>query len=120
VRESAAIKLIKLLVAAGAKVRATDPEAMAPAKVQLQAAKVDASVELIEDEYLACAGAHALVIATEWPEYRNPDFKKISESMMGRQIYDGRNILQSDAVVDAGFSYFAIGRPDAAPAIKSG
>jgi len=120
VRESAAIKLIKLLVAAGAKVRATDPEAMAPAKVQLQAAKVDASVELIEDEYLACAGAHALVIATEWPAYRNPDFRKISESMLGRQIYDGRNVLQSDVVIDAGFSYFAIGRPDAAPATKPG
>lgn len=104
---------MKLLVSAGARVRATDPEAMGPAKVQLQSATI--SVELIADEYAACTGADALVIATEWPEYRNPDFARIRAEMRGRQIYDGRNILQSDAVVEAGFAYFAIGRPDAMP-----
>ena len=113
VRESAAIKLIELLVSAGARVRATDPEAMGPAKVQLQSENI--SVELVADEYAACIGADALVIATEWPEYRNPDFERIRAEMKGRQIYDGRNILQSDAVVEAGFAYFAIGRPDAMP-----
>ena len=115
VRESAALKLAALIVSAGARVRATDPEAMSPAKVQLQSAKILDSVDLVEDEYEACTGADALVIATEWPEYKNPDFARIREEMRGRQIYDGRNILQSDLVVEAGFSYFAIGRPNSIP-----
>ena len=113
VRESAAIRLIKQLAAKGAKVVATDPEAMGPAKSQFEAAKV--AVELVEDEYVACEGADALVIATEWPHYRNPDYTKIAEVMKGRQIYDGRNILQPSVVAEAGFSYFAIGRPAVLP-----
>lgn len=55
------------------------------------------------------------MIATEWPEYRNPDFERIRDAMKGRQIYDGRNILLRDAVEEAGFAYFAIGRPNAVP-----
>jgi UDPglucose 6-dehydrogenase len=116
VRESAALKLIQLLVAAGTQVRATDPEAIGTAKVQLESVKILDAVELFEDEYEACSGADALVLATEWPEYRNPDFERIRERMTGRQIYDGRNILLSESVVGAGFSYFAIGRPAAIPA----
>jgi len=115
VRESAAIRLISLLVAEGARVVATDPEALGTAKVQLESAKLMDSVELVGDEYAACAGADALVIATEWPEYRNPDYSRIAEVMLGRQIYDGRNILQVDVVLEAGFSYFAIGRPSSQP-----
>ena len=115
VRESAALKLIQLLVRAGARVRATDPEALAPAKVQLESSRILNKVELFEDEYVACTGADALVIATEWPEYRNPDFVRIGKVMKGRQIYDGRNILLPESVVQAGFAYFAIGRPDAIP-----
>ena len=115
VRESAAIRLIKLLVANGATVVATDPEALGTAKSQLASEDLASSVELVEDEYAACVGADALVVATEWPHYRNPDYAKIAEVMKGRQIYDGRNILQTDAVAEAGFTYFAIGRPAVLP-----
>jgi UDPglucose 6-dehydrogenase len=116
VRESAALKLIQLLVNAGVRVKATDPEALGPAKAQLQLAGILDSVALLEDEYEACVGADALVVATEWPEYRNPDLIRVRGAMKGRQIYDGRNILLHDAVVEAGFAYHAIGRPSAVPA----
>ena len=111
VRESAALKLTQLLVNAGTKVKATDPEALTTAGQYLESAGIKDAVELVEDEYEACTGADALVIATEWPEYRNPDFVRIRDAMKGRQIYDGRNILLRDAVIEAGFSYHAIGRP---------
>lgn len=101
VRESSSLVLIEYLVSAGAKIRATDPEAQITTKN---------SIEFIEDEYEACIGAEALVIATEWPKYRNPDFEKIHKNMIGYRIYDGRNILNKESVLKAGFSYYAIGR----------
>ena len=111
VRESAAIKLIQLLVKAGARVHATDPEALATGKSQLAQLGIVDKVELLEDEYDTCKGADALVIATEWPEYRNPDFARISAAMRGRHVFDGRNVLLRDAATEAGLSVFAIGRP---------
>jgi UDPglucose 6-dehydrogenase len=115
VRESAALRLIDLLVRAGARVRASDPEAITAAEARLKSAGILDKVALFADEYEACRGADALVIATEWPEYRNPDFPEIAARMSGRHIYDGRNILLRESAVDAGLQYFAIGRPDAAP-----
>ena len=114
VRESAPIRLIQQLVNAGAIIRATDPEALETAKVSLRAKGMLKQVELVADEYEACVGADALVIGTEWPEYRNPDFARIAEKMRSRQVYDGRNILMRESVAEAGFKYFAIGRADAA------
>jgi len=115
VRESAAIKLIDLLVKAGARVRASDPEALVPARARLEAFGILDKVELFEDEYDACNGADALVLATEWSEYRNPHFPRIVKEMKGRRIYDGRNILPRETVLEAGLEYYAIGRADSAP-----
>jgi len=111
VRESAALKLIHLLANAGARIQATDPEAIETAKLLLEQMGIAGKVDLIRDEYEACKGADALVIATEWPEYRNPDFPRISEAMRGRNIYDGRNVLLRAAAAEAGLACFAIGRP---------
>ncbi len=111
VRESAALKLIQLLVNSGARIQATDPEAIETAKLQLEQMGIAGKVDLMRDEYDACKGADALVIATEWPEYRNPDFPRISEAMRGRNIYDGRNVLLRAAAAEAGLACFAIGRP---------
>jgi UDPglucose 6-dehydrogenase len=110
VRESAALKLIAALAKQGCRVRASDPEALVPAKSRLASDGLLNQVELFEDEYAACEGADALVVATEWPEYRNPDFPRIAQLMRGQQIYDGRNVLLRESVADAGLEYFAIGR----------
>lgn len=114
VREAPAISLIEKLVEGGCKVRASDPEAMVPAKSRLEGLGLLDQVTLCDDEYAACSGADALVIATEWPEYRSPDFPRIANEMRGKQIYDGRNILLRESVLEAGLEYFAIGRADRA------
>jgi UDPglucose 6-dehydrogenase len=71
------------------------------------------SIELYKNEYDACKGADALVVATEWNEYRNPDLVRIRELMRGRHLFDGRNALVPGAVADAGLVYRGMGRPRA-------
>jgi UDPglucose 6-dehydrogenase len=110
VREAPALRIIREVVARGARVQATDPEAVETARERLVAAGVMSSVELMSDEYAACKGADALVIATEWSEYRAPDLARIKEVMRGRHIFDGRNVLVPEAVVDAGLVYRGMGR----------
>ena len=110
VREAAAIRLIQMLTGAGAKVRATDPQALETARAAL-AFKGIAGVELFSDEYETCRGADAMVLATEWNEYRTPDFERIAGLMRGRHLFDGRNILVPEAVTDAGLCYRGMGRP---------
>ncbi len=110
VREAPALKLIREIVAKGGRIQATDPQAMETAKERLVAAGVMNSVELIADEYAACKGADALVLATEWSEYRAPDLVRIKEAMKGRHIFDGRNVLVPEAVAEAGLVYRGMGR----------
>jgi UDPglucose 6-dehydrogenase len=110
VREAPALALIAELVERGARVRAHDPQARETAARELVRRGV-VGVELLGDEYLACEGAHALVVATEWNEYRAPDFERIRELMRGRHVFDGRNVLVPAAVADAGFHYRGVGRP---------
>ena len=111
VREAPALRLIREIVTRGGRVQATDPQALATAKERLVAAGVMNAVELMPDEYAACKGADALVLATEWSEYRAPDLVRIKEAMRGRHVFDGRNVLVPDAVVDAGLVYRGMGRP---------
>ena len=111
VREAAALRLIGRLVQLGAKVRATDPQALETAKVSLIQMGVSGDVELNADEYAACEGADALVLATEWNEYRTPDFDRVASLMRGRLVFDGRNVLIPGAVADAGLRYLGMGRP---------
>jgi UDPglucose 6-dehydrogenase len=110
VREAPALGLIARLVGRGATVRATDPQAIETAARELGRRGV-VGVELVADEYEACRGADALVVATEWNEYRSPDFDRIRELMRGRYVFDGRNALVPGAVADAGFRYRGVGRP---------
>jgi UDPglucose 6-dehydrogenase len=110
VREAPALRLIREVVARGGTVRATDPEALETARERLVASNVMGSVELIEEEYATCKGADALVIATEWSEYRAPDLARIKEAMRGRHVFDGRNVLVPAAVAEAGLVYRGMGR----------
>jgi len=105
-RESAAIGCIEKLLAAGFKVRAFDPEAMEEAKLQL-----GDKVELGRDGYEILSGADALVILTDWQEFRTPDFEDILAKLRRPVIFDGRNLYDPGYVRKQGFEYHCIGRP---------
>ncbi len=115
VREAPALKVIKELVAGGAKIQATDPEALDTARASLEAGGLMGSVKLMADNYEACKGADALVIATEWNEYRSPNLEALAELLSLKVIFDGRNMLTPEAVVEAGLVYRSMGRPAARP-----
>ena len=110
VREAPALRLITELKQRGATVRATDPQAMETALEKMKAGGTADVVTLCEKPYQACEGADALVIATEWNEYRNPDLEQLAALLRKRWIFDGRNVLTPAAVVEAGLNYRGIGR----------
>ncbi len=106
-REAPSLTLIHLLNAAGAKVQAYDPEANA------QARRLYADNELLEvcdtrNETLV--GADALLVVTEWNEFRSPDFTALKSALKVPVIFDGRNLYEPDRLRDLGFAYYAIGR----------
>ena len=104
-REAPAIAIIERLLALGATIRAYDPEA-APTARRL----FDGRIALCEKSYDALVGADALVIVTEWNEFREPDFGKMRTLMRAPVIFDGRNIYSPEHMRTLGFTYFSIGR----------
>jgi UDPglucose 6-dehydrogenase len=111
VREAPALDLIEKLVRLGARVRATDPAAIETARVRLDALGIANEVELFRDLYETCRGADALVIATEWNDFRSPDARRLKQELRGPFVFDGRNALVADEIVEAGLTYRGIGRP---------
>ncbi len=109
-REAPAVTIIERLLASGAKVRAHDPEAAERAKELL-----DGRVEFCPINYEALRGADALVIVTEWDEFRHPDFAKMKSLMKTPVIFDGRNIYDPRKMKAEGFTYLAMGRPTVKP-----
>ena len=107
IREAPALEMIELLTQAGAKVQAYDPEAMANVKA-IMADKAT----FCESSYETLEGADFLVIATEWPEFRTPDFNKIQGLLKDKVIFDGRNLFELETVKKHGFTYYSIGRSD--------
>ena len=107
IREAPALEMIELLTQAGAKVQAYDPEAMANVKA-IMADKAT----FCESSYETLEGADFLVIATEWPEFRTPDFNKIQSLLKDKVIFDGRNLFELETVKKHGFTYYSIGRSD--------
>ena len=106
-REAPSRRLLEQLWAAGAKVRAYDPEAHAEA---LRIYGTRADLVLCEDASAALSGADALVIATEWKAFWSPDFAHICSVLRSPVIFDGRNIYEPSAVEAAGIAYYGIGR----------
>jgi UDPglucose 6-dehydrogenase len=104
-REAPSIYIVKGLLERGARVKATDPEAMETARAVL-----DERVELVSDEYDALDDADALVVVTEWNEYRRPDFKRIKTKLKAPCVFDGRNVFDPVRMREMGFDYFCIGR----------
>ncbi|MCH8273013.1 MAG: UDP-glucose/GDP-mannose dehydrogenase family protein, partial [Candidatus Marinimicrobia bacterium] len=106
IRESPSHYLIKELKSKGASIIAFDPEAIETTKQEL-----GTSIEYAEDQYAALERADALVIATEWNEFRRPDFKKMKKLMNNPLIFDGRNLYEPNIISQYGFDYFSVGRP---------
>jgi len=104
VRESAALVLAKGLVAAGARVRAHDPEAIEGARAVL-----GDTVEYCERPGDCVMGAHALAVCTEWQQYRSPDFDHLAEVMKEKVIVDGRNLYAQYDLEGLGWAYYGIG-----------
>jgi UDPglucose 6-dehydrogenase len=108
-RESAAIQVTKQLLEEHAKVVITDPKALDNARNDLRDVEGDVTYET--DPYVAAAGAHAVAVVTEWREFRDLDYRRILDSMVKPAfIFDGRNILDHDALFEMGFNVFAIGK----------
>jgi len=106
-RESPAIAICEYLAERGAKLRVFDPAAMKEAVWRLSAIKN--SVYFADDEYDAIKGADALVIATEWNQFRNIDLAKVKEMLLSPYFFDLRNIYKPQEVKAAGLDYFGIG-----------
>jgi UDPglucose 6-dehydrogenase len=105
IREAPALTLIDKLLAAGARVIAHDPAAMDNVK-----AIYGDKVTMVAGMYDACIGADALVLVTEWHEYRNPDFARMHKAMRGHVLIDGRNQWPLADLRARGFAVQAIGR----------
>ena len=106
VRESPALMLVEALLDAGATVQAHDPAAVETARHVL-----GDRVTYVDHAYDAVAGADALVIVTEWREYRNPDFDRLKQGLKRALIVDGRNLYEPARLAELGFTYDCIGRP---------
>ncbi len=110
IREAPSLYIIDALLKEGATVCAYDPEAMNNVK-QL----VGDKIRYAENQYECLKGADALVIATEWNEFRTPDFLKIVSNLKTKVIFDGRNLFDVAAIRELGFYYESIGRTPAIP-----
>jgi UDPglucose 6-dehydrogenase len=106
-RDAPSIVVIESLLKAGAKIQAHDPEAMDEAK------KIFGErIQYCRRNYDALTGADALLVVTEWNEFRRPNFDTIKQLLKRPVIFDGRNIYDPDDLRKAGFIYFSVGRND--------
>ena len=106
IREASALYIIDELLQAGATVTAFDPQATENTQQVL-----GDTIEYADDQYRALEGADALIIATEWQEFRSPDFERMAKLMLGKVIFDGRNLYNLEEMRQTGFYYRSIGRP---------
>ncbi len=109
-REAPSRTLIEALWQEGAKVRAYDPQAMEEAG-RIYGERSDLS--LLDDSYDALQGADALVVVTEWKNFRSPDLQRIKDALKQAVIFDGRNIYDPDLMRQEGITYYGIGRGQA-------
>jgi UDPglucose 6-dehydrogenase len=105
IREAPALYMIEALTAAGATVCAFDPEAMKNVK-----GVVGDKISYADSQYEALKGADALIIATEWNEFRTPEFEKIKEILANKVIFDGRNLFDPAVMLEMGYHYESVGR----------
>jgi len=104
IREAPALENIQALLEAGANVTVYDPEAMNNVK------KLIPNITYCHTAYAALDDADALMIFTEWPQFRTPDFEKMSKLLKQKVIFDGRNLYELETMREQGFTYYSIGR----------
>jgi UDPglucose 6-dehydrogenase len=105
IREAPALYIIDALIKEGASISAFDPEAMKNVKET-----IGDKIVYAESQYEALKDADALIIATEWNEFRTPDFTRIASHLKNKAIFDGRNLFELDAIKQLGFHYESVGR----------
>lgn len=108
IRETPAIYMAKALTEAGASVKFFDPVADKNFEAYSKENKLNA--EKAASKYEACKGADALVVLTEWKEFRTPDYEELKSSLKNNVIFDGRNLYKTKHVQDEGFQYYAVGK----------
>ena len=106
-REAPSLVVIKALSERGATIRAYDPVATTEAQKQLD---VSASVEFVDELYDAVDQSDALLLLTEWKEFRAPDFDQLEQQLISKVIFDGRNVFDPKVVAMHNLSYYSIGR----------
>jgi UDPglucose 6-dehydrogenase len=105
IREAPALYMIKALLEKGATITAFDPEAMSNTKQLLGNA-----IQFADGQYDALNNADALIIATEWSEFRTPDFERIGSTLKNKIIFDGRNLFDLEQMSQLGYHYVSVGR----------
>ncbi|MET7256407.1 UDP-glucose dehydrogenase family protein [Dyadobacter jiangsuensis] len=111
IREAPALENIEALLDAGAKVVAYDPEAMTNVKGIL-----GDKITFTHTPYAALDDADALMIFTEWPQFRTPEFEKMGKLLKNKVVFDGRNLYELDQMREMGYTYYSIGREKVVPA----
>ena len=105
IREAPALSIIEALTAMGANITAYDPEAMPNIKTQ-----IGDKIKYATSQYDALTGADFLIIATEWSEFRTPDFERMDKEIKNKIIFDGRNLFEVSKMKELGYHYESIGR----------
>lgn len=105
IRDAPSLDLIEELLSEGAKIRAFDPEGVSNTKKI-----IGNKITYAKNQYEALKGADALLIVTEWSEFRNPDFERMKKILKSKIIFDGRNIYSQDKMRELGFYYESMGR----------
>ena len=108
IREAPALSIIDALTTMGATIAAYDPEAMPNVKAQ-----IGDKIKYAGSQYEALSGADFLIIATEWSEFRTPDFERIEKEIKNKIIFDGRNLFEVSKMKELGYHYESIGRASA-------
>lgn len=111
IREAPALENIEALLEAGAKIVAYDPEAMTNVKGIL-----GDKITFTHTPYAALDDADALMIFTEWPQFRTPEFEKMGKLLKNKVVFDGRNLYELDQMREMGYTYYSIGREKVVPA----
>lgn len=106
-REAPSITIIRKLVEMGAKIKAYDPKAIEESKVVMK--EYEENVEYCNSKYTVLNNSDALILVTEWKEFRSPDFEEMGKRLKNKIIYDGRNQYKKETLLEQGFEYYQIG-----------
>jgi UDPglucose 6-dehydrogenase len=110
IREAPALTVVDAMLKAGARVRAHDPVAMENVRAQY-----GDRITLVDKPYDALDGASALIISTEWQQFRTPDFDEMKKRLMSPVVFDGRNLYKPSSMAQRGFHYYSVGQAPVHP-----